>query len=524
MQVAVRILGMFLRLLNLVLAPVFWLRARHKRPLPPAPQPLLLRSATSLAAAVRQGEIKSEELVFAYIDHIKAVNPFLNAIVEERYRAAVDDARAVDRKIEEAKKNGTFETLAAEKPLLGVPFTVKESCSLAGMSNAVGCLENAGRKATKDGEAVRLVKEAGAIPLLVSNTPELCLGWETTNLLRGTTNNPYCLNRTPGGSSGGEGALLACGASPVSVSSDIAGSIRLPAAFCGVYGHKPTPGIISIEGHVPTLSDEKYPLFLTVGPMTRKAEDLPLMMKIMAGENRQKLQLDRPVDMKDITVFYMTEATNSPALLPVDDSIRDTIISAVRYLETGCGCKVSEKKFKELENSVEISASVFFSMKDIPNMLQDPADPKRDKSLALELLKYLFGGASRSLQALGFALINRTKLFIPESRNAYYSQKAQKLKEEFQKVLCDTGVFLYPVFNGPAHRHNEVFLKASGVMYSMVFNILGMPATTVPLGFHNGLPIAIQVIAAPNQDRLCLAVAKQLEIGFGGWRPPNLHK
>ncbi|XP_052753513.1 fatty-acid amide hydrolase 2-A-like isoform X2 [Galleria mellonella] len=524
MQVAVRLLGVLLRLLNLLLAPIFWLKARDRRPLPPAPPPLLLRSATSLAAAIRQGEITSEELVFAYIDHVKAVNPVLNAIVEERYRAAIEDAKAVDRKIEEAKKNGTLQPLTAEKPLLGVPFTVKESCSLIGMSNAVGCLEHAGRKATKDGEAVRLVKQAGAIPLLVSNTPELCLGWETTNLLRGTTNNPYCLNRTPGGSSGGEGALLACGASALSVSSDIAGSIRLPAAFCGVFGHKPTPGLISIEGHIPTLSDENYPRFLTVGPMTRKAEDLPLMMNIMAGENRHKLQLDKPVNMKDLRVYYMTEAANSPALLDVHDCIRDKIKSAAQYLEKECGSKICEEKFKELENSVEISISVFFSMKDIPNMLQDPANPKRDKSLVLELIKYMFGGGSRSLQALGFALINKTKLFMPQSRNGYYSAKAQKLREHFERELGETGVFLYPVFIAPAHRHQEVFLRASGVMYTMVFNILGMPATTVPVGFHDGLPVAIQVVAAPNQDRLCLAVAKQLEVGFGGWRPPNLHK
>ncbi|KAM3958531.1 fatty-acid amide hydrolase 2-A [Aphomia sociella] len=521
MEVGVRILGVMLRLLNLLLAPLFWLRARDRRPLPRPPQPLLLRSATSLAAAIRHGEITSEELVCAYIDQIKAVNPLLNAVVEERYRAAIDDARTIDRKIEEAKKNGTLEVLTADKPLLGVPFTVKESCSLAGFSNAVGCLENAGRRATKDGEAVRLVKEAGAIPLLVSNTPELCLGWETTNLLRGTTNNPYCLNRTPGGSSGGEGALLASGASALSVSSDIAGSIRLPAAFCGVFGHKPTPGIISIEGHIPTLSDENYPRFLTVGPMTRKAEDLPLMMNIMAGDNRHKLKLDRPVNMKDIRVHYMTEATYSLALLTVDKCIRDKIKSAVSYLETECGSKVCEEKFKDLEDSVEISVSVFFSMKDIPNMLQDPANPKCDKSLLMELIKYAFGGGSRSLQGLGFALIHRTNLFIPDSRSGHYNDKAQRLREQFQKTLGDTGVFLYPVFNGVAHRHNEVFLKASGVMYSMVFNILGMPATTVPMGLHGGLPVAIQVVAAPNQDRLCLAVAKQLETGFGGWRPPH---
>ncbi|XP_013184522.1 fatty-acid amide hydrolase 2-A [Amyelois transitella] len=521
MEVGVRILGVVLRILNLLLAPLFWLKTRERRPLPRAPPPLLMRSATSLAAAVRTGEITSEELVTTYINHVKDVNPFLNAVVEERYRAALEDSKAVDRSIADAKKNGTLQELFEGKPLLGVPFTVKESCSLSGLSNAVGCLENAGRRATKDGEAVRLVREAGAIPLLVSNTPELCLGWETTNLLRGATNNPYDLNRTPGGSSGGEGALLACGASAFSVSSDIAGSIRIPAAFCGVFGHKPTPGIISIEGHIPTLSDENFPNFLTVGPMTRFAEDLPLMMDIMAGDNKHKMKLHEPVRMQDIRVHYMTEATKSLALINVDKNIQERIVNAAKYLKNECGAKICEEKFNELEDSVEISVSVFFTMKDIPNMLQDPTNPKVDKSLYVELIKYLFGGGTRSLQGLGFSLINRNNLFIPESRNEYYRSKAQQLRDKMTKVLGTDGVFLYPVFNGPAHAHNRVYLLASGVMYSMLHNVLGVPATAVPAGELRGLPLAIQVIAAPNQDRLCLAVAKQLEKAFGGWRPPQ---
>ncbi|KAJ8733092.1 hypothetical protein PYW08_001390 [Mythimna loreyi] len=520
MEVGVQLVGIILRLLNFLLAPLFWFGARDSRRLPPVTDPVLHKSVVELAAAVRNGEITSEKLVTIFINRVKEVNPYLNAVVEERYRAATEDAKSIDRQIEEAKKNGTLEDLVKDKPLLGVPFTVKESCSLAGLSNSVGCLENAGRRATTDGGVVSLVKKAGAIPLLVSNTPELCLGWETTNLLRGTTNNPYCMNRTPGGSSGGEAALLACGASAFSVASDIAGSIRLPAAFCGVFGHKPTPGVISIEGHIPTLSDEAFPKFLTVGPMTRKAEDLPLLMNIMAGPDN-KLNLDEPVDMKTVKVHYMFEATDSVALLKVDSCITDAIRNAVKYLEMECGCSVSAEKFKDLEDSVEISVSVFFSMKDIPNLLQDPANPKRDKSLIVELIKYIFGGGSRSLQGLSFSLINRSHLFIPDSRRGYYNGKANQLRAHMQKVLGDNGVFIYPVFIGQAHHHNEVFFKASGVMYTMAFNILGMPATTVPMGLYKGLPVGIQVIAAPKQDRLCLAVAKQLEAGFGGWKPPQ---
>ncbi|XP_049869842.1 fatty-acid amide hydrolase 2-B-like [Pectinophora gossypiella] len=521
MEVGVRLIGVVLRILNLLLSPLFWLKGRHRRRVPPPPAAILLKSAVELAANIRDGEITSENLVSIYIDRVKEVNPYLNAVVDERYRAAVEDAKEVDRQISEARKNGKLNELVKTKPLLGVPFSVKESCSLAGLSNSMGCLENAGRRATADGEVVRLVRAAGAIPLLVSNTPELCLGWETTNLLRGATNNPYCLNRTPGGSSGGEGALLACGASAFSVASDVAGSIRVPAAFCGVFGHKPTPGIISIEGHIPMLNDELFPRFLAVGPMARRAEDLPLLMDIMAGDKKDKFKLDQPVDLRKLKVHYMTEAGISLALIRVHRSISDMIINAAKYLERECGSTISNEKFKDLEDSVEISVSVFFSMKDIPNMLQDPANPKRDKSLFGELLKSIFGSGTRSLQVLGFTMINKSHLFIPKSRRGYYRTKAKELREQMIKTLGDNGVLLYPVCNGLAHYHSQVFLRASGVMYTMVFNILGMPATTVPMGLYQGLPIGIQVVAAPNQDRLCLAVAKQLEKGFGGWRPPQ---
>ncbi|CAK1546315.1 unnamed protein product [Leptosia nina] len=492
---------------------VFWFRARSTKRVPPIRDPLLLRSATDLAAAIRNRELTSEIVTCAHINRIQEVNPLLNAVVEDRCKAALEEAREWDRKISAADKDGNGEDLFRGRPLLGVPFTVKESCSLEGLSNAVGCLEFVGRRCTKDGEAVRLVKEAGAIPLLVSNTPELCLGWESTNLLNGTTNNPYCLNRTPGGSSGGEAALLACGATPISVSSDIAGSIRIPAAFCGVFGHKPSPGIIPIEGHIPTLTDENYSKFLVVGPMSKHAEDLPLLMSIMGGENCRKLRLDQPVDISKLRVFYATEATHSCALIDVEPCLKETVRSAAEYLQQ-CGAELCYDNFEDLEDSVEMSVSVFFSMKDIPNMLQDPANPKQDKNLVTELVKYMFGGGSRSLQGLGFSLIHKTNLFIPENRTQYYYEKTQRLKQHLQDLLGDDGVLLYPVHSSRAHRHGEVYVRTSGVTYTMLYNVLGLPATAVPCGLCGGLPLSMQVIAAPNQDRLCLAVAKELEKGF----------
>ncbi|XP_045494017.1 fatty-acid amide hydrolase 2-A-like [Colias croceus] len=519
MEVGVRLVGVILRILNLLLTPIFWLRARNNKRVPPIKDDILLRSATDLAAAIRKGELTSERITLAFIARTQEVNILLNAVVDDRCSAALEEARALDLEISKARREGRVEQLFKDKPLLGVPFTVKESCSLEGLSNAVGCLEFAGRKATKDGEAVRRMKLAGGIPYLVTNTPELCLGWETTNLLSGTTNNPYCLNKTPGGSSGGEAALLACGASPISVSSDIAGSIRIPAAFCGVFGHKPSPGIIPIEGHIPTLNDENYSKFLAVGPMSRHAEDLPLLMNIMGGDACKKLDLDKPVDFTKLRVFVMTEASKSIALSRVSSDIQHALRRAANALQAK-GATRCYDDFKDLDDSVEMSISVFFAMKDIPNMLQDPANPKQDKNLFTELVKYVFGLGSRSLQGLGFALIHKSNLFIPDNRTKYYQEKAEKFKEHIQRLLGDTGVLLYPAHSGPAHAHGRVFVRAAGVAYTMLHNVLGLPAAAVPVPARP-LPLALQVIAAPNQDRLCLAVAKELENAFGGWQFPH---
>ncbi|XP_050679677.1 fatty-acid amide hydrolase 2-like [Leptidea sinapis] len=518
MELGVRLVGVILRILYVLTAPLFWLLARNTKSVSPIRDPILLRSATNLVTAIRNGELTSEKVTYAFIGRIHEVNLQLNAVVDQRFREAMEEARAVDGEVAAARSAGTLDQLFKNKPLLGIPFTVKESCSLAGLSNAVGCVDWEGRRATSDGEAVARMRKAGGIPLLVSNTPELCLGWETTNLVTGTTNNPYCIARTSGGSSGGESALLGCGASVASVSSDIAGSIRIPAAFCGVFGHKPTPGLVPYEGHIPTLSDPLFPQYLSVGPQCRFAEDLSLLLRVMAGPGALD---ETPVSCDKLRVFYKMEAGHSLALIEVEPALRDVIERAALYLRDECGAALCHDNFKELENTVEMSVSMFFSMQDIPNMLRDPDNPKRDKSLILEIFKSLCGTSSRSLQALGFTLLHRTGLFIQDTSR--YCRLAEEFKDRIQRVLGADGVLLYPVFSSRAYRHGQVFTRTSGFCYSMLFNVLGLPATAVPCGLApDGLPLSIQVIAAPHQDRLCFAVAKQLEKAFGGWNFPQM--
>lgn len=188
-------------------------------------------------------------------------------------------------------------------------------------------------KAPQDGDVVELVRAAGGIPLLVSATPEFCMSYETNTVLNGRCVNPYDLARTSAGSSGGEGALNGAGATPFGIGSDISGSIRLPAMFCGVFGHKPTGGLTSVRGHYPyTLTDENFPYMLQIGPITRFARDLPLLLEVMAGENKHKLKMNEQVPLQDIKVgsCHGTLVSLSPnTYLSIPSLCRSTTPSAI---------------------------------------------------------------------------------------------------------------------------------------------------------------------------------------------------
>lgn len=173
------------------------------------------------------------------------------------------------------------------------------------MSQCGASLKRRGIKAEKDADCLAHLRSAGAIPLLVSNTPEYCMSWETNNYVTGRTLNPHDSRRSAGGSSGGEGALIGSGASLFGIGSDMAGSIRIPAMFNGIFGHKPTDGLISVNGHFPS-SKDNFRNCLVLGPMCRYAKDLPTLVHLMAGENASKLRLDEPLRTVDIKVgFYL---------------------------------------------------------------------------------------------------------------------------------------------------------------------------------------------------------------------------
>ncbi|CAL1590785.1 unnamed protein product [Knipowitschia caucasica] len=486
--------------------------------LPPVRDPLLLESATQLAQKIRRREVSSVEVVQAYIDRIQEVNPLINAMVQDRFSSALQEASQVDKLIEE--ESGGEEVLEDRLPLLGVPLSVKESFAVQGMAQTGGSVSKKGRVATVDAPVVALLKRAGAIPLGVTNVPELCMWIESHNHLYGMTKNPYGQDRIAGGSSGGEGSILGGACSVVGVGSDIGGSIRLPSFFCGIFGHKPTPGIVPNENQLPPTSGRQGEL-LSTGPMCRYAEDLLPMLKIMAGANVDKLSLNKKVDLKKLRFFTLPSCGDALFTNSVSEDLKQAQRKVVERLETDLGVKVEEVHFPELKHSYDM----WFVCMGLPDhdgnlptsfstLLGEPGPPVWP---LWELLKAVVGKSNHTMASILFGLLS--KLMNPPLSALKIKEK---LQQDFEELLGTDGVLLYPTFPRVAPKHHHALFKIYDLIYTAILNVLGLPVTQCPLGLNqDGLPLGVQVVAGKLQDHLTIATAQYLEKAFGGWRDPG---
>ncbi|XP_066993843.2 fatty-acid amide hydrolase 2 [Anabrus simplex] len=513
---------MMLRCIMMPFIRLRWLRPSRK--LPPIENKVLMHSAICLAHMIRTKQITCEEVIKVYIRRVREVNPLLNAMVDDRFDTAMQEAKTVDRMVSQGRH--TAEELAEKFPLLGVPLTVKGSIEVKGLSNACGQVRKVGERAAKDADSVRLMRDAGAIVLLVSNCPELCMSYETDNKVTGTTNNPYDLRRTPGGSSGGEAALLGAAASVIGLVSDIGGSSRIPAMFTGVFGHKPTPGLVSDVGHIPTATDKNWYRYFSVSLMARYSEDLCPVLKILSHKNARSLRFDEEMKVRDLKVFYMEDDGGSILTNKVHSEIRQAMRKVLSHLKVSHQINPQKIQIKDFKNAIELSLSTLLSLQGVTSIFQKDSDPTEWKSVCLEVLKYFVCLSSSNfppiLYGVGKKIIDR----IPESQMREIANKINSIQKQLKTLLGDDGVFLYPTFTDPAGFHMEMYFKFFNSVYSAVFNTLELPATNCPVGLtKNGLPISIQIIAAPYQDRLSILLAQELEVAFGGWvPPPEIHR
>ena len=461
---------------------------------------LLHSSAVNIAQAIRDKKVSSTEVVQAYLDRIQEVNPQLNAVVVVTGDSAMAQAREADEEMAKGRTTG---------PLHGVPMTIKDALETAGVVSTGGTEGRSSYVPSEDATVVKRLKAAGGIMLGKTNLPELSMLWESDNLVYGRCNNPYDLERGPGGSSGGEAAIIAAGGSPFGIGSDSGGSIRQPAHNCGIAGIKPTSGCVPRTGHFGPaggILDFKF----QVGPMARYVEDLILTLPIIAGpDDRDPAIIPGPlgdpseVDVSSLRVSYHTDnGIQSPTAETVD-----AVKAAARCLEDA-GARVEESLPECISTTFELSRRLW--------RIEGAAGAKA--TLAAAGTKRIHPLIERWMETISPAT---------ESPAEVVATVAQW--DEFRRIMtrymADYDVIISPVGAEPAAPHWTGLEPDSlrGFSYVLYYNLTGWPGAVVRGGTSpEGLPIGVQVGAKPWRDHVALAVAKHIESELGGWQPPQL--
>jgi amidase len=443
--------------------------------------------ARRLMDLLREKQVSSRELLQCYLDRIERFNPAVNAIVSLDEERATARASAADDAIASGILWG---------PLHGLPITVKDVFETEGLRTTAGDPQLSDYVPRRDAVLVARLRRAGAVVFGKTNTPVLAGGGQTFNPLFGTTNNPWNLSLTPGGSSGGCAAALAAGLTPLSFGSDVAGSIRIPASFCGVYGHKPTFGLVPPRGHIPGPPGELVERDINVvGPLARDALDLDLALSVLAGPLSQealgwRMELAPPFEkpLRD----WRVAAWLDDAACPVDSTVRERLSAAATAL------------------------------RNIGAYVDTDAKPNIEFADAFSLYQEL------RWQRTNEGILHSEWLDLDDKRQAYRDKWAQFF-EEYDVLLC-------PVCSTPPFKHDqrprellEYIIDGQIRPYSDYIawpGIIGMaylPSTSTPLGRNsNGLPVGVQVVGPHLADRRTIAFSRLLAEVFGGFeRPPS---
>lgn len=465
------------------------------------PRPLTERSATDLAAAIRARELTSRETVEAHIELLERVQPRTNALAAERFDVARAEADAADDRVARGDRD--------LPPFHGVPCTIKESIALEGMPNCAGVVSRRDFRSTETAPAAAGLVAAGAVPLGVTNTSELCLWIESENRVYGRTNNSYDPSRIAGGSSGGEGAAVGSGGSPIGLGSDIGGSIRLPAFFNGVFGHKPSPGLVSNDGMYPNTDGEAGRL-LAVGPLARRALDLAPVLRAIAVPGAQLGDPDA-VSLRGLRVLVTIPPGRAPASRELLGA-RERAAGALAAL----GADLERSPIRSVHRALDLylaalSDGAGTSVREV----LEQAGTRPPGALAA-----LRRGSPHTVATRILLAVERLNARMPQGR----TRRAVAAGHSFARELSDAigpGVLLHPPFVRAAPRHGRTVGRPWVIAHMAIFNLAGLPVTQVPLGLdRRGLPLGVQVAGAAGNDHVTIAVAAALERVFGGWVPP----
>jgi amidase len=457
-------------------------------------------SASEIARAIRQGDVSSAEVVEAHLARIEEVNPKLNAVVH----VTADAARRRAREADEARARGE-----EWGPLHGVPVTIKDAFETEGVVSAGGTLGRSSYMPEADATGVARLKAAGAVVLGKTNVPEVSLAFESDNLVYGRTHNPYDLTRTPGGSSGGEGAAIASGMSPLGIGSDAGGSIRVPAHFCGIAGIKPTSGRAPRTGHFPPMGGLLDSIWQT-GPLARRVEDLALTLPILCGTDWRDptvapVPLGDPseVDVKKLRVAFHTDN----GIVAPTEEIAAVVRDAARVL-ADAGAEVVEARPPVPADAYSLLLGLYAA----------------DAGAGLRMLLMMSGTTetsplmTRLLEILGSQSLTAGEVtMLVYQLDAWRSQMLSFMRD-YDLVVCPPCARAAMPHGTTFDEENQLFFS-----YTMIYNMTGWPGAVVRAGTSTeGLPLGAQLVARPWREDVALAAALEVERALGGWQRPPL--
>lgn len=483
------------------------------------------RPAHELVEELRNGTLTSEAVTQHFLDQIRRHNDRINAVVTLDEQQALTQARAAD------EKRAAGATLG---PLHGLPLTLKDTWEVAGMTCTAGAPALRNHQPQQHADVVQRLEDAGAIIIGKTNVPIYATDLQSYNKLFGVSNNPYHTDHTPGGSSGGAAAALAAGMTPLEVGSDLAGSIRTPAHFCGVFGHKPSRALVSFRGHIPgPPGTQSRPDLAEGGPLARNAKDLQLLLEVIAGPT--------PLDSRSWTINMEPAALSSldqarvglwleDPLCPIEQELTDGYRTLGRELEQR-GALVAQARHPLLD--LEHILPPYFNL--LGSLLSTSLKPAQRRQMLwvarLEKWLKLLGPLTAFVGEYGRG-VNQ-----PVHQWVAVSETREKMRAEIGSLFDEFDVLLTPVTPTTAIRHDHshpVFKRRIAVAgqpraYMDQFcwiafaTLLGLPATSVPIGrSKEGLPFNVQVIGAPGKDLTTLRFAELLEQeGLAGFNPPD---
>ena len=435
---------------------------------------------TTLVESIKTGQISPVEAAGTYLAQIERLNPALNAVV-----TVAPDVPDRAKAAETAVKRG--DVLGA---LHGVPLTIKDTIETAGLRTTSGSTIRADHVPLHDATAVARLKAAGAIILGKTNAAEMAMDYNADNPVFGRTNHPQDPKLTPGGSSGGEAVAIATGMSPGGLGSDLAGSVRIPAHFCGIAGLKPTTGRVPAEGQFPP-STGPYSLGAVIGPMARNVRDLRLLFRVLSGEQTS-------VEVKGLRVAWYAE----DRVVPVTDETANAVRAAAQALADG-GLLVEERVPPHVDRGNELWLKLF------------------SRASVVQLRQVYAGREKEGGSFVSWRLANADQA-PPPTLDEYIAgwMERDRLREELLRWMETTPLIIAPVGATPAYKHDTLKVTVRGATmgtfrafsYAQTFNVFDLPVVSVPAGRSNeGLPIGVQIVGRPNAEEMVLAAAEVVE-------------